>query len=1076
MSKRAAITYSPPLPGAPRIWRSIEERADPERRGRLAASEPEMQLDEASGLVTLAKRKARPAAGLGRRQFLTASGAAAATATLSGCLRRPVEHILPYARQPEYVLPGIPLHYATVLPRRGDAIGVIVESHEGRPTKIEGNPEHPASHPGRRVRTAGGVSHGGTDLQTQAEILNLYDIDRSAHVLRGRGEERAKSSWSEFDEFFREHLRGLEAGAGEGLRVLMEPTTSPTLVAVRQAFLARFPRARVHTYSPISDWNALEGARVAFGRPLHAVVDYAAARVIVSLECDFLLTETGNARWQRLFAEGRRFRDPAGARQMNRLYVVESMLSVTGANADHRLRLPSRDVGRYLRALARALGEAGIDVSAVQAALGQTGEFPEAWLGAVARDLVANRGRSVIVVGSRQPAWVHALAHALNDALGNVGQTVSFHEVLDAGPDPVADLRALVDDMRGRRVNTLLMLGGNPVYDAPRDVAFAEALENVAVKIHLAPYDDETSELCDWHLPMAHPLESWGDHRSLEGAYAIQQPLIAPLRGGRNAIEVLGFASGERSWRAYHAVRRHFQKLFPGDAFERAWRLALQRGIVAGVPGTAATGVALDGASVAAATRAGAAREMRELGEGNWEVSFVPDSKLLDGHWANNPWLLELPDPITKVSWDNAAMLSVRSAQVLGVRNGDLIRIERDGVEAIEVPVVLVPGMADRTIALPLGWGRRRAGRYATGCGFDVNPARAGDSFWFGDGYSVRRTGGTYPIVMTQEHHAMEGRPIVVDATVEEYGARPNFGQWAIPTPSVGPLWTEVDYRTSHPPAQGGTSWSLLPVRRPPEPGGPPRHAWGMTIDLTTCTGCNACVIACIAENNIPIVGKEQVARGREMHWLRIDRYFTERAFAPAEGGRAYYEALDEDRLQVAFQPVACQHCEEAPCENVCPVAATPHSPEGINEMTYNRCIGTRYCMNNCPYKVRRFNYLAFQGHVTELQRMQFNPNVSVRMRGVVEKCTYCIQRIQAARITARNEGRRIREGEVVPACAQACPSQAILFGDLNSPDDVATVWAHVDRGYKLLADVGTQPRTTFLGRVRNPNPQMEGV
>jgi molybdopterin-containing oxidoreductase family iron-sulfur binding subunit len=1040
------------------------------------------RIEGNSGLIALRTKNenratgARSTDGFGRRQFFALAGSTAAV-SLSGCLRRPVEHILPYSHQPEYVLPGIPLHYATTLARRSDAIGVIVESHEGRPTKIEGNPDHPASNPGRRGGDGVRSSVGGTDLQTQAEILNLYDIDRPDNPLRGRGEARAESSWAEFDEFFAEHLRGLEATGGEGLRVLMEPTTSPTLVAARKAFLARFPRARVHVYSPIADWNATEGTRIAFGRPLHAVVDYAQARVIVALECDFLLTESGHPRWQRLFADGRRFRDPSGARQMNRLYVVESMLSVTGANADHRLRLPSRDVGRYARALARALGELGLDLSGIRDGLGDPGELPEAWLGPVARDLAANRGRSVIVAGSRQPAWVHALTHALNVALGDVGRTVTYHEVLEPQlPDPVADLRALVEDMRRDRVNTLLILGGNPVYDAPGDLGFAQALERVAVKVHLAPHDDETSERCDWHLPMAHPLESWGDHRSLEGVYSIQQPLIAPLRRGRNAIEVLGFAAGERSWRAYHAVRRTFAALVPAADTERAWRLALQRGVVVGVPGTVVSDVALDAASVAGALRAAASREARPLGDENWEVSFVPDSKLLQGHWSNNPWLLELPDPITKVSWDNAAMLSVASARSLGVRNGDVIRIERGGVGAIEIPVVLVPGMADHCIALPLGWGRRRAGRYASGCGFDVNPARASDAWWFGDGYSVTRTGRTYPIVMTQEHHSMEGRPLVVDATVAEYEARPNFGQWASPTPSVGPLWTEVDYRTPHPPAQGGRSWSLFPERRPAEPHGPPRHAWGMTIDLTTCTGCNACVVACIAENNIPMVGKEQVARGREMHWMRIDRYFTEQSFHPMQHRDAYYDAIDENGLQVRFQPVACQHCEEAPCENVCPVAATPHSPEGINEMAYNRCIGTRYCMNNCPYKVRRFNYLAFQGHVTELQRMQFNPNVSVRMRGVVEKCTYCIQRIQAARIVSRNEGRRIREGEVIPACAQACPSQAILFGDLNNPDEAVTVWSRVDRGYKLLADVGTQARTTYLGRVRNPNPQMEGV
>ncbi|UJR80932.1 4Fe-4S dicluster domain-containing protein [Sandaracinus amylolyticus] len=1074
MSKRPAITHSNALPkGAPLAWRSIEERLDPKRFEELAASEPGVQVDK-SDLITIGKKSADSSEskdGVNRRQFLTLSGAAAAAAAMSGCARRPVEHILPYTRQPEYVSPGVPLHYATVLPRRSDVIGVIVESHEGRPTKIEGNALHSGSHPG--ADDAGGPQHGGTDLQTQAQILNLYDMDRGAHVMRGAGDERAVSSWGDFDEFFGEHLRGLEASAGEGLRFLMEPTTSPTLVAAKQALARRFPQARFHSYSPVSDWNALEGARIAYGRPLHTVPDYSRARVIVSLDSDFLLTESGNPRFQHLFADGRRFMNAEGAREMNRLYVVESGVSVTGANADHRIRMPSQDVGVFARALARALGAAGVDVSTVQGGLGEPAALEGVNVEAIARDLARNRGRSAIVVGARQPAWVHALAHALNAALDNLGQTIALHEVLDAEQqDPIADLRALVADMGANRVSTLVMLGGNPVYDAPHDVAFGDALAGVANKIHLSSHDNETSILCDWYLPQTHELESWGDHRALDGAYAIQQPLIAPLRGGRNAIEVVGFASGERSWRAYHAVRRTFAQVAPGDAFDRAWRAALQRGVVAGSPTTLARDAAPNGATVSQAVQQGAGQRA-ELGESSWEVSFVPDNKLLDGRWANNAWLLELPDPISKVSWDNAALVSWGSARQLGVRNGDVVRIERDGVEAIEIPVVIVPGTADRAVVLSLGWGRTRGGTFANDHGVDVTPARHTETFWFGAGYRVSRAGRRAPLSLQQEHHSMEGRPLAIDATVEEYIAQPDFGQWGIPTPTTPPLWDEVDYTQPQPPAQGGTSWSLLPEGRQAAEDAPPRHAWGMTIDLTTCTGCNACVIACIAENNIPMVGKEQVARGREMHWLRIDRYFTEREIPTWAGRDTVYDVVDEDHLEVAFQPMACQHCEEAPCENVCPVNATVHSPEGINEMAYNRCIGTRYCANNCPYKVRRFNYLAYAGDVPELQRMQFNPNVSVRMRGVMEKCTYCIQRIESVRIHAHNEGRRIRRGELITACAQACPSNAIFFGDLNDSDAEVTRWAHVDRQYKVLADVGTQPRTTYAGRIRNPNPEM---
>ncbi len=1097
MSKRPHVTHSTDVlpPGARRAWRSLEDRNDPNRVIEAAASETAVQVEQ-SDLITLRvntkSKKSGESTGVKRREFLTLSGAAAAATTLSGCLRRPVEHILPYTRQPEYSLPGIPLHYASVLTRRGDAIGVIVESHEGRPTKIEGNPLHSGSLPGQRGAAEG--AHGGTDLQTQAQILNLYDMDRGAHVLHGAGDDRSTSSWSEFDEFLSGHLRGLEGAAGEGLRFLMESTTSPTLMAAREALLRRFPQARFHHYSPVSDWNALEGARIAFGRPLHTLIDYSRAKVVVSLDNDFLLTETGNTRFQYLFATARRFMSAEESRDMNRLYVVESGVSVTGSNADHRLRLSSRDVGRFARALAGALRTAGADVSGVQGALGDAGEFPQGFVEAVARDLVRNRGRSAIVVGARQPAWVHALAHSLNAALDNVGQTVTFHTPVDSSErEPVEDLRALVADMGANRVNTLVMLGGNPVYDAPADLGFADALAGVATKIHLSSHDNETSVLCDWYLPMAHELESWADHRGLDGVYAVQQPLIAPLRGGRNAIELVSFASGERSWRAYHAVRRYFGTMVGGDAFDRAWRAALQRGVVTGVASTTlANKVSLNASTVSEAVRQGASTEIRALGESNWEINFVPCNKVLDGRWANNPWLLELPDPISKVSWDNAALISWGSAQALGVRNGDMIRIERDGLsDGIEIAAVIVPGIADHCVVLPLGWGRTRGGQYANSQGFDVNPVRGAESFWFGDGYSVRSTGRSYPLALQQEHHSMEGRPLAIDATLTQYSETPDFAQWRIPTPAVGPLWTEVDYASPMPPAQGGTSWALLPEGREPEPNAPPRYAWGMNIDLTTCTGCNACVVACISENNIPMVGKEQVARGREMHWIRIDRYFTEQETGPSLGlghgaselvsdilgnetsRQRLYDAVDEDHLEVAFQPVACQHCEEAPCENVCPVNATVHSPEGLNEMAYNRCIGTRYCANNCPYKVRRFNYLAYQGDVPELRRMQFNPNVSVRMRGVMEKCTYCVQRIQSARIHARNENRRIRDGEVIPACAQACPSHAITFGDLNDPQNAAARWAAVDRQYKLLADIGAQPRTTFLGRIRNLNPEL---
>ena len=1062
MSKRNPLSYraseAAGQSSGPAIWRSLAEKNDPARRLDAATSEPEVSAaDDVSithaPLVQLGAKKGAASGsekgGFGRRSFLAGSAITAALAA-SGCARRPVEHILPYARQPEYTLPGIALHYATALAHRGEAIGVLVESHEGRPTKIEGNPEHRAGSPDYRGRDSR-RPHAGTDIQTQASILGLYDQDRSATVMRRDGESRAESSWSEFDEAFTARLASLESTGGRGLRFLAESITSPTLLAAKRAVLTRFPEARFHTWSSVHDGNAREGARTAFGQPMHTLVDYSQAQVVVSLDCDFLSSEQGSVRSAKLFAAGRRLRSSTD--DMNRLYVVESTFSITGATADHRLRLKSRDVEGYARALASALSQNGADLGPVAAALGEPGiEIPEQWTLQVARDLIAHRGRAVVVVGSRQPARVHALAHAINAALGSLGTLVATHSVLDTEEtEPTASLASLVEDMNGGNVGTLVMLGGNPVYDAPADLAFRDALGHVEVSIHLASHDDETSELCTWHLPMTHELESWGDHRSLDGTLAIQQPLVAPLRGGRNAIELVGFASGERSWRAFHAVRRTFATIVPNDVFERTWRAALHRGVVPGTESTAVGGLAPNAAAIATA--------LAERGSGEGiELVFVPCPKAYDGRSINNPWLLELPDPITKISWDNVAWISPSYASQLGARNGDMLRISAAGNE-LEIPAFIVPGHADDSVTLLLGWGRTRAGHFANGVGVDVSPLRASAGLGFSSGATVQRGGSAYSLAQTQEHHSMEGRPLAIDATLEQYREQPDFAQWREPTPTTPPLWDEVDYSTPQPPAQGGTSWSLIPEQRPPDPEAGPRHKWGMVVDLTTCTGCNACVIACNAENNIATVGKQQVALGREMHWLRIDRYFV---------------GESESDPQVAFQPVACQHCEEAPCENVCPVNATAHSPEGLNEMAYNRCIGTRYCMNNCPYKVRRFNFLAYQGHITELQQMQFNPNVSVRMRGVMEKCTYCVQRIQAARIASRNDGnRRIREDEITPACASACPSEALVFGDLNDESHLVTQLASVDRHYRLLALIGTQPRTTYLGRIRNPNREM---
>ncbi|MGE0785923.1 MAG: molybdopterin oxidoreductase [Sandaracinaceae bacterium] len=1055
MSKRAPTTYvAHPDDGEKPIWRSLAEKADPEKRQREAAEEIGVQVGSllpSSSLVS-------------RRTLFKVTGATAAAVGLSGCLRRPAEQILPYTQGPEYSLPGATLHFATSTSHHGEAIGLLVESHEGRPTKIEGNPNHTRS-------------LGATDGQLQARVLDLYDPDRSRSVSqRGGGGEsgagRTGARWSDWDAFWRERAQAHERTEGRGLHVLAPPSDSPSWLRARDELVRRFPAAKMHRYAPISDDNAREGSRLAFGEYVASSVDYHRASCILALDSDFLGLGPSAIANARGFADGRRLRSPSDS--MNRLYVVEGGLTVTGMNADHRLRLAPSRIGHFLRALGSEIGRVGrsfvtlpIDLMADLSNVPPLEGVDEHWIREVARDLLHNLGHAVITVGASQPPYVHALAHALNvllNAAPNEPSPIAYQPDVDGYQS--GTIAELVRAMSAGEVETLVILGGNPVYDAPADLGFADALEHVQHSVHLADRLNETSQACAWHLPMTHELESWGDHRASDGTLSLQQPLIAPIFGGRSSAEVLAQMAGIRGWRGYHLVRNTMRAMVGSEALDLVWRRSLHQGVLLGMSRPEPIRPSVMAAAVAEALPTGGA----EAGDG-WEIQFAPSYQVYDGEQANNQWLLEMPDPITKLVWDNAACISPSAAESLGVREGDFLSISV-GERSIEIPAFILPGQADRVVTLNLGFGRHAAGRYGTDVGFDVYPLRTVETMGFAGGASVQKGTGVHNLVQTQEHHSMEGRPLVRDATLEEYKATPNYVQFPShhgePDPDLSPLWTQVDYSEPLPPAHGGTSYSLIPGSREARPGAPARYKWGLVVDLTTCTGCSTCIIACQSENNVTTVGKRQVELGREMHWMRLDRYFI---------------GEDANDPQVAIQPIACQQCEEAPCENVCPVAATAHSPEGLNDMAYNRCIGTRYCMNNCPYKVRRFNFLDFYGEIPETRRMQFNPNVTVRMRGVMEKCSYCVQRIQAARIESRrrttvnSEGEitevRIGPRDVTPACAQACPSQAITFGDLNDTESEAHRLAHLDRRYSLLGQVGTQPRTTYLGKVRNPNPEM---
>ena len=1012
----------------PQYWRSLE----------AVAETPEFQEFLHREFPANASEWNDP---VGRRGFLKLMGASLALAGVTGCTRQPDELIVPYVRMPEDVVPGKPQFYATAMSLGGVATGLLVESHEGRPTKIEGNPDHPAT-------------RGGTDLYAQASILTLYDPDRSTTITNLGVVE----PWSAFVAAMRGALSAQAASQGAGLRILTETVNSPTLAAQIQQILAQHPQARWIQWDPTPRDNARAGARLAFGEYVEPVYDFEKASVILSLDADFLAAENAfGVKYARGFASRRRVdSDPD---RLSRLYVVEATPSVTGGRADHRLPLKASQIDAFARSVAAAVGVSGVS--------GTAPEGSSAHVDAIAKDLAAHRGTSLVVAGESQPPAVHALAHAINEALGNTGQTVSYLPTPEIVPgEQHAALRQLVVDMDAGRVQQLLIIGeANPVFSAPADLKVADALKKVAFRAHSGLFHDETAELCQWHVPATHYLEMWSDARSVDGTVSIVQPLLQPMYGGRSPHEVIATLSDRAERNGYDVVREYWAALAsglpgrpapaapaappapvpaaaataaaataaqgaapaappapPADPFEKQWRKWLHDGFIEGSQ-SAPRPVAVQAALAASLPAAPAAAA-------GVEINFKRDASIYDGRFANNGWLQELPKPVTKLTWDNAALLAPRTAERLGVRNGDLLTVSMDG-RMVEAPAWIDPGHAQEAITIGLGYGRPRAGRVGTGVGVNAYALRGSAQPWFGTG-DVTKAGGSYQLVSTQDHWSIEGRNLVRSAQLEEYKANPTFAH-------------EMEHMKLSDGLTLYPKWEYS------------GYAWGMAIDLNTCTGCNACVIACQSENNIPVVGKDQVANGREMQWLRIDRYYSG----------------DIDQPDTYYQPMPCQQCENAPCEVVCPVAATVHSDEGLNDMVYNRCVGTRYCSNNCPWKVRRFNFTLYQDWETPQLKLQRNPDVTVRSRGIMEKCTYCVQRINSARIQAKREDREIRDGEVVTACESACPTQAITFGNLNDPNSRVAKLKANPRNYSMLAELNTRPRTTYLAAVRNANPAL---
>ncbi|MCI0354130.1 MAG: TAT-variant-translocated molybdopterin oxidoreductase [Acidobacteria bacterium] len=964
----------------PKYWRSLEELAETDEFVELLQREFPRQATEWPE-------------GVSRRHFLHLMGASLALAGLSACTRQPTETIVPYVRQPEEIIPGKPLYFATAMTLGAAALPLLVESHMGRPTKVEGNPEHPAS-------------LGATDVYAQASVLTLYDPDRS-QTLTYLNEVRP---WTAFLGAMRGPLAIQKTTQGAGLRILTETVVSPTLAAQLDSLLGVFPNARWHQYEPVNRDSVGLGAQMAFGQFVNAQYRLENVDVIVSLDADFLASGfPGFVRYAREFARRRKL--VGGAKAMNRLYAVESMPTTAGAVADHRLPLSASEVEKFARSLAAALG----------LPMGEP-PSPALWVKAVAADLEKHHGSSVVIPGEQQSPAVHALAHAMNQALGNVGRTVVYTDPVEARPVLQNEsLRELARDMEAGKVEMLVMLGGNPAFNAPADLEFAQQLAKVGLRIHLSLHHDETSALCHWHIPEAHYLEAWSDTRAYDGTVSIVQPLIAPLYGGKSAHEVVAAFTEQPDQSGYDIVRAYWKAKHAGADFEQSWRKWLHDGWV---PGTALTEKSLTAktSGFPPAPPAG----------GPLELIFRPDPSIYDGRFANNGWLQELPRPLTKLTWDNAALVSPSLAEQRGLKNGDVVELEAAGHRA-KIPVWIMPGHPANAVSVTLGYGRRRAGRVAAGAGFNAYELRSSNAPWTAAGLKLTPLNEHYVLTPTHGHHSMEGREPVIAGTLSEYAADPDFVR-----------------KRHHDPPPEMTMYAPHPYEG---------NAWGMSIDLNSCVGCNACVIACQAENNIPVVGKEQVSLGREMHWIRIDRYY--------EGG------LDDP--ETYFQPLPCMHCENAPCEVVCPVGATVHSSEGLNDMVYNRCVGTRYCSNNCPYKVRRFNFLLFSDFDTPSLKLGRNPDVTVRSRGVMEKCTYCVQRINEGRITADREGRPVKDGEILTACQQACPADAIVFGNQNDKSSRVAKLKAESRNYGLLAELNTRPRTTYLAAVRNPNPELEG-
>ena len=1000
-------------------WKSLNELAQNKEYKRFAEREfPENATELKDGFS--------------RRTFLQMMGASIALAGFAAC-RRPVQKILPYSKQPEEVIPGIPLFYASAMPFQDALTGLVVENHEGRPTKLEGNEMHPAS-------------LGSSSKFNQAATLGMYDPERSRNVIKN-GE---LSSYTTFQSFCKQHF----GDTGRNIAFISEANSSLTYNRLKDEALGKFTNAQWITYEPFGEDNALEGTNMAFGQRLRTVNHFDKADIIVALDDDFLnpAAHKNSVQNTKEFTEKRNVET---GDEISRLYAIESTFTVTGSNADNRLRLKSSEIGLFIQALASKLSVAGFST-------GGTNKFSDhEWVTALAEDLQNNRGRSVLTIGNQHKPELHAAVSAINAALNNSGTTVTYHR-LPYIQDQFnrEELRTLVDNLNSGTVDTVVIIGGNPVFNAPADFKMAEALAKAEHLVHLSDYYDETSAIAEWHVNRAHFLEAWGDGYSFTGTSSIIQPQIEPLFDGKSENEFLNTIVTGEDTNGYKLVQQTWQQNISGN-FQNGWEQILHDGI--GTDGNfPQVNPSISGSF------SGDTGQPSDSPDGI-ELVIRPDSTIFDGRYANNGWLQELPDPMTKITWDNVALMSPKTAEKFGIEKAGLGVAEVEVIildvkgQKVEIPAWVQPGHADDSITVTVGFGRKGIGKVADAVGVDTYPLRTSDTMLYATNVNVSNTGRLYEIACTQDHGSMEGRSILRHATLQEYRDNPDFSQYEAAYGAVlpGEDWAfeqDADSPLSIFDALDGNNKRAYPDYQP---------QWGMTIDLNSCIGCGTCTIACQAENNIPVIGKDEVKNGREMHWIRTDRYFV---------------GDDADNPKAMHQPVPCMHCELAPCEQVCPVAATTHSEDGMNQMTYNRCIGTRYCANNCPYKVRRFNFFNYtdefltDGDDPQIVQMAMNPDVTVRFRGVMEKCTYCVQRVNRAKIQTQIEtdgSMKPPDGTVKTACQQACPSDAIYFGDLTDPDSEVTKTKQNNRNYLLLEELNTRPRTSYLAKIRNPNPQL---